>query len=452
MDEEAPMRAEEELPLPGTRLLDSDRQLELLHRISGIVSSSLTLGKMLEELVALVVSVTRCDACLVYLVDELAGEIVLCASQLPHATEIGKIRMKIGEGVTGWVAQHRSVVALSSEASRDPRFKTFSSLQEDTYEAFLSVPLVTSGEVIGVINVHHWNPRNHGPEEVALLGYVAEQMAGAIAKAKLQEQSQSASRKVELLATLGETVANEGFLDRILQTISEMVAQTFDSPLCSIMIVDENRKELAIKAARCSAPEYLNRMPIRIEDSLIGRVVRERKPLIVEDVRTEKLYRYPELARKAGLASLLSVPLLTSQGVIGTLNIYLKDRRVFSKEETLFAQALAGQAAMALENARLMSESLEMKRTLEARKIVERAKGILQQRDGLTEEEAYLHLRSESRRMRRPMRNLAEAVILAEELHRKSRRKEVSEISAPPEHSLKELEKSEPAFDEDFRH
>jgi len=360
--------------------------------------------------------------------------------------------MKIGEGVTGWVAQHRSVVALSSEASRDPRFKTFSSLQEDTYEAFLSVPLVTSGEVIGVINVHHWNPRNHGPEEVALLGYVAEQMAGAIAKAKLQEQSQSASRKVELLATLGETVANEGFLDRILQTISEMVAQTFDSPLCSIMIVDENRKELAIKAARCSAPEYLNRMPIRIEDSLIGRVVRERKPLIVEDVRTEKLYRYPELARKAGLASLLSVPLLTSQGVIGTLNIYLKDRRVFSKEETLFAQALAGQAAMALENARLMSESLEMKRTLEARKIVERAKGILQQRDGLTEEEAYLHLRSESRRMRRPMRNLAEAVILAEELHRKSRRKEVSEISAPPEHSLKELEKSEPAFDEDFRH
>jgi GAF domain-containing protein len=134
------------------------------------------------------------------------------------------------------------------------------------------------------------------------------------------------------------------------------------------------------------------------------------------------------------------------------LNIYLKDRRVFTKEETLFAQALAGQAAMALENARLMSESLEMKRTLEARKIVERAKGILQQRDGLTEEEAYLHLRSESRRMRRPMRNLAEAVILAEELHRKSRRKEVSEISELPEHSSKELEKPEPAFDEDFRH
>src|SRR4030095_8723757 len=142
--------------------------------------------------------------------------------------------------------------------------------------------------------------------------------------------------KVELLATLGETVATEGVLDRILQTISEMVAETFDSPLCSIMIVDEDRQELTVKAALCSVPEYLNRMPIRIEDSLIGRVVRERKPVIVQDVRTEKLYRYPELARKAGLASLLSVPLLTNHGVIGTLNIYLKNRRTFTKEETRF--------------------------------------------------------------------------------------------------------------------
>lgn len=441
----------EELATSRDQLLDSGRQLELLHRISGIVSSSLTLEKMLEELVGLVVSVTVCDACLVYLVDEPAGEIVLCASQLPHAKEIGEIRMKIGEGVTGWVAQHRSVVALSSEASRDPRFKTFTALPEDTYEAFLSVPLINSGAVIGVINVHHWKPRNHSPEEVALLGYAAEQMGGAIAKARFQEQSQSASRKVELLATLGKTVANEGFLDRMLQTISEMVAETFDSPLCSIMIVDEDRQELTVKAVRCSVPEYLNRMPIRIEESLIGRVVRERKPVTVEDVRTEKMYRYPELARKAGLASLLSVPLLTGHGVIGTLNIYLRDRRTFTKEEMLFAQALAGQAAMALENARLISESLEMKRTLEMRKIVERAKGILQQRDGLTEEEAYLHLRSESRRMRRPMRNLAEAIILAEELHRKSRRKDVSALSELQEHPVKCSEKEEPPFDEDFQ-
>jgi uroporphyrinogen-III synthase len=247
-------------------------------------------------------------------------------------------------------------------------------------------------------------------------------MGGAIAKARLLDQSQAATRKVEMLAAVGETISNEGYLDRILQAISEMVAQTFGSPLCSIMIVDEDRQQLTIKAARCSVPEYLTKIPIRIEDSLIGRVVRERQLLTVEDVATEKMYRYPELARRAGLTSLLSVPLMTGRAVIGTLNIYVKEKKTFTDDEIGFARAVAGQAALALENARLMSETLEMKRLLEARKLIERAKGILQHRDALTEEEAYLHLRSESRRLRRPMKDLAEAIILAEELHRKSER------------------------------
>src|SRR5262249_3771282 len=155
------------------------------------------------------------------------AEVVLCASQLPHAGEIGKVRMKIGEGVTGWVAKHRSVVELSSRAFADPRFKSFTALPEDTYEAFLSVPLISSGQVIGVINAHHRHPREHGPEEVALLSYIAEQMAGAISKARLSDRSQAAVKKVELLAAVGHTITTEGYLDRILQVISEMVAETF---------------------------------------------------------------------------------------------------------------------------------------------------------------------------------------------------------------------------------
>jgi signal transduction protein with GAF and PtsI domain len=403
----------------------ADSQLALLHRISGIVSSDMPLATMLDELISLAVSVTRCDACLVYLLDSSQDEIVLCASQLPHAREIGNIRMKVGEGVTGWVAKHQSVVALSSRASKDPRFKFFNSLPEDTYEAFLSVPIVSSGQVIGVVNVHHKLSRAHAPEEVALLGYLAEQMGGAIAKARLAEQSQAAAKKVELLAAVGRAISTEGYLGRILQVISEMVAATFDSPACSIMIVDEDKRELSIRAARCSSPEYLHKLPVKIEDSLIGQVVRERKLVTVPDVAAEKSYKYPELARRTGLTSLLSVPLLTGQRVIGTLNIYTSARRSFAPEEISCAQAVAGQAALALENARLISETLEMKRTLEERKVIERAKGILQHRHGITEEQAYLDLRTESRRLRRPMRELAQALVLAEELHRKGGKKEL---------------------------
>ena len=147
--------------------------------------------------------------------------------------------------------------------------------------------------------------------------------------------------------------------------------------------------------------------------------------VIVEEIHAADAF--PELASMPRLMTLMSVPLIASQSVIGTLNIYVqRGRKAFTEEETRFARAVAGQAALALENARLMSEALQMKRTLEARKVIERAKGILQHRDGLTEEEAYLHLRGESRRLRKPMRNLAEAIILAEELHRKTRRRQAS--------------------------
>jgi GAF domain-containing protein len=398
---------------------EAKSQVEILHQISNIVSSNLTLEKMLQELIGLAFEVTACDACLVYLVDHSTNEIVLRASQLPHTAEIGKIRMSMGEGITGWVAQHKSVVALSSNAAADARFKAFQALPEDTYDAFLSIPLISDGELIGVINVHHRPKHVHTPDEIALVSFIGEQMGGAIAKSKAVERSESAARRMEALAGLARTISEESYLDRILQTISEMVAETLESQVCSIMLIDEDRRELVISAARCSSPDYLHKMPLKIEDSLIGRVVREGRPIMVPNVVEEKQYRYPELARKTGLASLLSVPLVTREKVIGTINIYTREVRPFSEEEIGFVKVVAGQAAIAIENARLMSETLEMKRALEARKLIERAKGILQQKYGLTEEEAYLRLRNESRRLRRPMRDLAEAVILADDLEKK---------------------------------
>ena len=395
-------------------------QVALLHRISSIVSSGLELDSMLRELVDLIMQVTDCDACLVYLADHASNEIVLRASQLPHSGEIGNIRLKMGEGVTGWVALHKSVVALDKDAASDTRFKSFTALPEDTYEAFLSVPLVSGGDLIGVINVHHREPHKHTSDEVALVSFIGEQMGGALAKSRLVEQSQSASKRFEALAAVAQRIAEESYLERILQAISEMVAETFDSPVCSIMLVDDEKRELVINAARCSSPDYMHKMPIKIEDSLIGRVVREGRPITVANVLEEKQYRYPELARKTGLASLLSVPLTSREKVIGTINIYTRDQRAFTDDEVQFVKVVAGQAAIAIENARLMSETLEMKRTLETRKLVERAKGILQYKHNLTEEEAYLRLRNESRRLRRPMRDLAEAVILADDMNKKT--------------------------------
>src|ERR1700681_2978082 len=138
----------------------------LLHRVSRIVNSGFSLEEILGQIVGLAAQVSGCDACLVYLRESETGDFVLRASQVPRSG-LGVLRMKLGEGITGWVAEHQALVALRSQASTDPRFKGFSTLVEDTYEAFLSVPLVNRSETIGVINIHHREPHEHSEDEIA---------------------------------------------------------------------------------------------------------------------------------------------------------------------------------------------------------------------------------------------------------------------------------------------
>src|SRR5579863_6267428 len=120
-------------------------RVALLHRISSIANSNLDIESVLREMVMMIRSTTHADATLVYLIDEATNEVVLRASHPPHDPEIGKLRMKMGEGVTGWVASFKSVIELARDASSDSRFKPFASLQEDSWQAFLSVPMTDSG-------------------------------------------------------------------------------------------------------------------------------------------------------------------------------------------------------------------------------------------------------------------------------------------------------------------
>ena len=114
--------------------------------------------------------------------------------------------MQLGEGVTGWVAQHQSPVALTSKAPDDARFKPIAGLVEDTYQAFLSVPVVTRGKAIGVINVHHRDPHEHSADEIAAVTFIGEQTASALGKilledenARLAERDQQSERQRTLL-------------------------------------------------------------------------------------------------------------------------------------------------------------------------------------------------------------------------------------------------------------
>jgi signal transduction protein with GAF and PtsI domain len=393
------------------------QELKILHQISQSISCSLDLDQVLRQIIDLVVDVTRGDSCLLYLLDEPEDHLILRATKNPHPRLLGRVAVKIGEGITGWVAKEAQPVAIPRNASKDIRFKFFNNLPEDKYEAFLSVPIVApTDRVIGVINVQHRKAHRHSDREKTLLSIIGHQVGGAIENARLYQESMQRSRQISTLAQVGQVFSSGKYLEEMLQLIVRMIAETMQARVCSVMLVDTQKNELVLKAAKCSSEAYWQRPNLQIGNSLISRVVKERAPLMVRDVTKEEAYRYPELATKEGVRSLLSVPMIFKDHVIGVINIYSAEERVFSDEDLRVMSTIADQAALAFENTKLTVAVQESQEALQTRKLVERAKSILQKQGKLTEEDAYKRLQQQSMRTRKSMREIAEAVILSSDL------------------------------------
>lgn len=164
----------------------------------------MSLQEVLQGIVNLVVEFTECDSCLVYLLDN--DDLVLCASNTPHPSTIGKVRLKTSEGLTGWVARERRLLAISREAYKDPRFKAFGDLPEDSFEAFLSAPVIARNRVVGVINVQHRLPHPHTGGEMELLTTVGEQVGCLLVLARMEPTAIEAANHVELVLSSGPIV------------------------------------------------------------------------------------------------------------------------------------------------------------------------------------------------------------------------------------------------------
>jgi signal transduction protein with GAF and PtsI domain len=156
------------------KLERTEHQLGLLQKISRCMVRDMRLQDALNRVVTLVVEFMECDSCLIYVVD--ANQLVLRATNSSHPEAVGEVKLALSEGLTGWVAREKRLLSISREAYHDPRFKFFSDLPEDTYEAFLSAPVISRRGVEGVINVQHRNPHAHSGMEMELLTTVGEQI------------------------------------------------------------------------------------------------------------------------------------------------------------------------------------------------------------------------------------------------------------------------------------
>src|ERR1700722_7244602 len=208
-ENEVPPRSYYNETVPKAKDLESrfqriEQQLRLFQKVSRFMVREMSLQEVLQGIVSLVVEYTECDSCLVYLCD--SEELVLCASNTHHDAEIGRIRLKLNEGLTGWVARERRLLAISREAYRDPRFKYFGELPEDTFEAFLSSPVIARNKVVGVINVQHRQVHQHTGGEMEVLTTVGEQVGCVLLLARMTPATIAEANHVELVLSSGPII------------------------------------------------------------------------------------------------------------------------------------------------------------------------------------------------------------------------------------------------------
>jgi len=392
------------------------KEIAILRKIVDITNSELDLGLILNEIVKITTEMTKADSVFIYLLDDKKQSLVLMASKTPHKKELGAVVLKVGEGITGWVAQESKVVAIGANAYDDKRFKEFDVLPEDKYEAILSVPITHKSNVIGVINIQHKKSHEYAVATTNLISLIAKQISGVIEHARLYEETKKKALQFDSLSKVSQSISSDKYLDEILNLIVVVTAEMLNSKICSIMLLDPKGRELVIKATQSLSENYKKRPNLKVSNSVSGQVMSTRKAAAIYDVREEKKYQLRDLAVQENLTSMLAVPMIVKHQAIGIISIYTKEPHHFTKEEIDVLQMVANQAAVAVENTKLMDETTKAKEALETRKIVERAKGILMKMQGLGEAAAHKMIHKKAMDSCKSMKDIAESIILMEEL------------------------------------
>ncbi|MDD5477807.1 MAG: GAF domain-containing protein [Candidatus Omnitrophica bacterium] len=237
--------------------------------------------------------------------------------------------------------------------------------------------------------------------------------------AKKKDNFQVYVKQIEAISKVANLITSGMYLEELLRLVVQVTAEIMSSKISSLMLLDPDKKELVVKATQSISEAYNKKPNIRLGEGIAGVVARDNKPVCILDVKTDGRYLNQDLAKKEGLCSLACVPLAVKGRVIGALNCYTSKKHKFSKHELDLLTALANQAAIAIENAELDLRVRSAEEALNIRKLVERAKDILSQEANILPSEAYRLIQKQSMDMRKSMRQVAEAIILAKDIRAK---------------------------------
>jgi signal transduction histidine kinase len=333
-------------------------RLNSLYQVGHVIHSTLDPQEALQLIIEQAARLMRASSGSVVLINPTNGFLEIHAAEgLPsHASEL---RLRVGEGITGWVAR-TGRPARVGDVAKDPRYI----MVRDMVRSELAVPLEVNGEIRGVLNVDSDRLDAFGEEDQQVLEALAEQAAKVIHHTWLYEQLRLKVRLFESLASVSQTINSTLNLDDALSVITREACVLMRAKMSSLMLLDDTRAWLDLRASHGAGQGYTNKPRLSVEESLLGIVVRRKKPLQVANVQISSRYQSIEVARLEGLTALLSVPLVYGGESIGALSVYTGQPYSFSNEEIRILSALAELSAIAIEKARLYERLVDVEEQL----------------------------------------------------------------------------------------
>lgn len=321
----------------------------MLYEIIRTVSSSVDLAKVLSAIVELVTEETRAHATLIFIAEGPQGALVLrSVSDQRYRDQIGRVSMRRGEGLAGWVAEHREPVFIAEKALADPRVKYFPEFEEEKYQSIVSVPLIApDDEMIGVIALHAEAPRVFTPEDAAFVIHSASLVASAIVNARLYEAARRRVHELEGLAVLAAAVSTATTLEQLLPAAVQQTLSLLRAESSHLYLLDRGDR----LQRHASAPE-IGDAPASVSVSELAETRRTGAPRSVQATLGTALWGgLPE-------PGALLVPMLADGEILGALVAHATDERVFSADDRELAASIASQTAVGIKKIRLI-EGLE---------------------------------------------------------------------------------------------
>ncbi len=333
-------------------------RLNLLYQVGNVIHSTLEPQEALQLILNEAVRLMRASSGSCVLINPTNGVLEIHAAQglSAQATEV---RLRLGQGITGWVARTGKPARIG-DVQRDPRYV----MLRPEVRSELAIPLEVDGEVRGVLNVDSDQPDAFSADDQELLEALAGQAARVIHHTWLYEQLRLKAGLFESLASVSQAINSTLNVDDALNVITREACVLMRARMCSLMLLDDSRSWLDLRSSFGAGETYLRKPRLNIEDSLLGIVVRRKKPLQVENIQVSSRYQNVEVARREGLVALLSVPLLFTGQAIGALNVYMGKPYNFANEEVRILSALAELSAIAIEKARLYERVVDIEEQL----------------------------------------------------------------------------------------